>query len=60
MIEQITQMIANAGSHILGAFLNKLVPMVGVGGSVETLEKVPVDIVLYGLVVLAALVLSSA
>src|SRR5512139_1083948 len=55
MIEQITQIIANACSHVLSVFLNKLVPMVGVGGSVETLEKVPVNIVLYGLIVLAAL-----
>src|SRR5512145_646063 len=55
MLEQIGQSLMNAFSHVLGAYLNKLVPMVGVGGSVETLEKVPFDIVLYGLVVLAAL-----
>src|SRR5512139_2103230 len=55
MIEQITQIIANACSHVLSVFLNKLVPMVGVGGSVETLKEVPPSIVLYGLVVLAAL-----
>src|SRR5574340_440226 len=55
MFEQISQSFMNAFSHILGAYLNKLVPMVGVGGSVETLKEVPPSIVLYGLVVLAAL-----
>src|SRR5512139_250439 len=55
MIEQITQIISNAFSQLLSVFLNKLVPMVGVGGSVETLKEVPPSIVLYGLVVLAAL-----
>lgn len=55
MLETITQLLQTAFSHVLSVFLNKLVPMVGVGGSVETLEKVPFDIILYGLVVLAAL-----
>ena len=55
MFEQITQTLLNALSHVLFAALNKLVPLVGVGGSVETLETVPPSIVLYGLVVLAVL-----
>lgn len=55
MLELITQLLQTTFSHVLSVFINKLVPMVGVGGSVETLEKVPFDIILYGLVVLAAL-----
>src|SRR5512137_1904127 len=55
MLEQIAQLLQTAFTHALGVFLNKLVPMVGVGGSVETLEKVPFDIILYGLIFLAAL-----
>lgn len=42
-------------SHAINIFANKLVPLVGVGGSVETLETVPWDYVVYGLIVLAAL-----
>jgi Na+-translocating ferredoxin:NAD+ oxidoreductase RNF subunit RnfB len=42
-------------SQAVNIFANKLVPLVGVGGSVETLEKVPWESVLFGLVALAAL-----
>ena len=31
MFEQISQSLVNAFSHVLGAYLNKLVPMVGPG-----------------------------
>ena len=55
MLEQIAQLLQAAFSHVLSVFFNRLVPMVGVDGSVETLETVPFDIILYGLVVLAAL-----
>src|SRR5512145_2970289 len=55
MFEQITQVFFTAFQHIANVFLNKLVPLVGVGGSVETLETVPPSIIGYGLVVLAAL-----
>jgi len=60
MYEQLTQMLTQVLTHVMGVLFNKLIPQVGVGGSVETLEKVPWDYVAYGLVVLAALALSSA
>ena len=55
MYEQLTQTLTQVLTHVLGVFFNKLLPQVGVGGSVETLEKVPWDYVAYGLVVLAFL-----
>jgi Na+-translocating ferredoxin:NAD+ oxidoreductase subunit B len=55
MFEQITQILMNAFSHILGVYLNKLIPMVGVGESAEALEFVPIHLVVNGLIVLAAL-----
>jgi Na+-translocating ferredoxin:NAD+ oxidoreductase RNF subunit RnfB len=55
MFEQITQTLLNALSHVLSATLNKLVPLVGVGGSVEAMENVPPQIVVSGLIVLALL-----
>ena len=55
MIEQITELIQNAFSQMLNAFLNDLVPMVGVGGSVEAMKEVPWNLVLNGLWVLALL-----
>jgi len=55
MFEQITQMLMNAFSHMLGAYLNKLVPMVGVGESAEAVEYVAPQIIYTGLIVLAAL-----
>lgn len=45
----------NAFSHILGVYLNKLVPMVGVGESAEAVEYVAPHIIYTGLVVLACL-----
>jgi Na+-translocating ferredoxin:NAD+ oxidoreductase RNF subunit RnfB len=55
MYEQIVNILSNAVSHVMSVFVNKLVPLVGVGGSVETLKEVPPSIVLWGLVVLGAL-----
>lgn len=55
MVEQIAHFIFTAFQHIASVFLNNIVPLVGVGGSVETLESVPPSIVGWGLVVLAAL-----
>jgi hypothetical protein len=58
MYEQLTHILTQALAHMAGVFLNKLLPQVGVGGSVETLESVPWNYVMYGLVVLAALLVS--
>lgn len=55
MYEQLSSLLVQIISQSLNIIGNKLIPQVGVGGSVETLEKVPVDIVVYGLIVLAAL-----
>lgn len=55
MFEQLVHTLIQAFSHALSMFANKLVPLVGVGGSVETLEKVPWVSVVHGLVFLAAL-----
>jgi len=55
MFEQITQILMNAFSHILGVYLHKLVPMVGVGESAEAVEYVAPQIIYTGLVVLAVL-----
>jgi Na+-translocating ferredoxin:NAD+ oxidoreductase RNF subunit RnfB len=44
-----------AFSHIVGVFLNRLVPLVGVGGSVEAMKEVPWNLVINGLWVLALL-----
>jgi len=55
MYEQLTNILVQLLSHVVGVFFNNLIPQVGVGGSVETLESVPWDYVAFGLVVLAAL-----
>jgi Na+-translocating ferredoxin:NAD+ oxidoreductase RNF subunit RnfB len=55
MFEQLTQTLLNALSHFLSATLNKLVPLVGVGGAVESMEYVPPQIVVNGLLFLALL-----
>jgi Na+-translocating ferredoxin:NAD+ oxidoreductase RNF subunit RnfB len=55
MYEQLTDILVQLLSHVVGVFFNNLIPQVGVGGSVETLESVPWDYVAFGLVVLAAL-----
>jgi len=55
MYEQLVHILIQAFSHALSIFSNKLVPLVGVGGSVETLEKVPWNYVAYGIVFLAVL-----
>jgi Na+-translocating ferredoxin:NAD+ oxidoreductase RNF subunit RnfB len=55
MYEQLSSLLVQILSQTLQIIGNKLIPLVGVGGSVETLEKVPPSIVGYGLVVLAAL-----
>jgi len=55
MYEQLSTLLIQILSQAVNIFANKLVPMVGVGGSVETLEKVPWEYVVFGLVVLAAL-----
>jgi electron transport complex protein RnfB len=55
MYEQLVHILIQAFSHALSFLANRLLPQVGVGGSVETLEKVPWEYVLYGLVFLAVL-----
>jgi len=55
MYEQLSSLLVQVLSQALHILGNKLVPLVGVGGSVETLETVPPSIVVSGLVVLAAL-----
>jgi electron transport complex protein RnfB len=55
MYEQLSSLLAQVLFQTLTLIGNRLVPLVGVGGSVETLETVPLSIVLSGLVVLAAL-----
>jgi Na+-translocating ferredoxin:NAD+ oxidoreductase RNF subunit RnfB len=55
MYEQLTSILIQILSHAATIFANKLVPLVGVGGSVESLEFVPWDYVGFGLVVLAGL-----
>lgn len=55
MFEQLSNLLVQVLSQALHILGNKLVPLVGVGGSVETLETVPPSIVVYGLVVLGAL-----
>jgi Na+-translocating ferredoxin:NAD+ oxidoreductase RNF subunit RnfB len=55
MFEQISSLLFQILSQAVNIFANKLVPLVGVGGSVESLEFVPWDYVGFGLVVLAGL-----
>ena len=55
MYEQFSNLLIHLLYQTINIFSNKLVPLVGVGGSVETLEKVPWDYVAYGLVFLIAL-----
>jgi Na+-translocating ferredoxin:NAD+ oxidoreductase RNF subunit RnfB len=55
MFEQLSSLLFQILSKAVSIFANKLVPLVGVGGSVESLEFVPWDYVGFGLVVLAGL-----
>ena len=55
MFEHITQSLMNAISHLLGVYLHKLVPMVGVGESAEAVEYVAPQIIYTGLIVLGVL-----
>src|SRR5512145_1095272 len=55
MYEQLSNLLVQIIAHGLNIIGNKLIPLVGVGGSVETLETVPPSIIGYGLIVLAAL-----
>src|SRR5512145_301469 len=55
MYEQLSNLLVQIIAHGLNIIGNKLIPMVGVGGSVETLETVPPSIIGWGLVVLAVL-----
>lgn len=55
MYEQIINVLVHTLSHALNIFANKLVPLVGVGESAEALEFVPPQLVVTGLIVLAAL-----
>src|SRR3970282_1718896 len=55
MFEQLSSLLFQILSQAVNIFANKLVPLVGVGGSVESLEFVPWDYVGFGLVVLGAL-----
>jgi len=55
MYEQLSSLLVQIFFQTLHILGSKLVPLVGVGGSVETLETVPPSIVGYGLIVLAGL-----
>jgi len=55
MYEQLGNLLVQILSHAISIIGNKLVPLVGVGGSVETLEYVPWNSVMFGLIALAAL-----
>jgi Na+-translocating ferredoxin:NAD+ oxidoreductase RNF subunit RnfB len=55
MYEQISNVLIKILFDALNIFANKLVPQVGVGGAVESLEFVPWEYVGFGLVVLAGL-----
>ena len=55
MLEQISQLIQAAFSHVLSVFINKLVPMVGVGGSVESVEFVELKTIYFAVALLAVL-----
>jgi Na+-translocating ferredoxin:NAD+ oxidoreductase RNF subunit RnfB len=55
MFEHLTDILIQTLSRLLSVLSDNLIPQAGVGGAVETLEQVPIDIVLYGLVVLAGL-----
>jgi len=55
MLEQISQLLQTAFSHVLSAFINKLVPLVGVGGSVESVEVVEIKTIVYAVALLAVL-----
>jgi electron transport complex protein RnfB len=55
MYEQLSSLFIRILHHAITIFANKLIPQVGVGGSAESLEFVPLDYVLYGLIVLAGL-----
>lgn len=55
MYEQFSSLLIKILYQAVTLLTNNLVPQVGVGGSVEVLKEVPVDIVIYGLVVLGGL-----
>lgn len=55
MFEQIAQLLQSALAQTAHIFFQKLVPMVGVGGSAEAMKEVPWDLVVNGLWVLALL-----
>ncbi len=55
MHELLSNLLLQILHQAVSLFAEKLVPMVGVGGSVETLETVPWEYIAFGLVVLAAL-----
>ncbi|HEY6011181.1 MAG TPA: hypothetical protein VIX18_06890, partial [Nitrospirota bacterium] len=55
MYEQLTDILFQILSQTLSIFANKLIPLVGVGESAEAMEFVPPQLVVNGLVVLAAL-----
>jgi len=55
MLEQITQLFQAAFTHVLSTFINKLVPMVGVGGSVESVEFVELKTIYFAVALLAVL-----
>ena len=55
MYEQLSSLLVQILYHAVNIIGNKLIPQVGVGGSVEVLKEVPMDIVVYGLIVLGGL-----
>jgi len=55
MLEHISQLFQSAFSHVLSSFINKLVPLVGVGGSVESVEFVEIKTIVYAVALLAVL-----
>jgi Na+-translocating ferredoxin:NAD+ oxidoreductase RNF subunit RnfB len=55
MYEQLSSLLIQILHQAMSILAGKLIPQAGVGGSAESLEFVPVDYVMYGLIVLAGL-----
>lgn len=54
-MEQILNLIVHNAYHLADVFINRLIPMVGVGGSVEAVEYVPPKTIYLALAVLGGL-----
>ncbi len=53
MFEHTVQMIAKTVNQFVDLIVNDLVPQIGVGGSIQSMEKVPFDVVYMSIIVLA-------